>query len=171
MENMRRDENSRNVIESFLDADDSSVTGVEYDLYKQACEDLTYDVGVLSDKQIDDIVESLNEESEILAYFPPGYRCCPAALPFDNFGRPLSDDQIVDGEHIHILLINNITGETLLGFTGDKSWVFNALPEEIKKLAFVIPQYTAENRESFIELLKGSLKNLQSTLTPPSPAS
>lgn len=163
-------EGASKLIKTFLKAKDDLVEPVSLADYKAMVADLFPGIDMLTPLQSDNLNQRISSEANVMAYFPPGYKCCPATIPFDNFGRALSDQQIKDGEHIHVLVINP-EGETVLGFYADRSRTFDALPLELQNNAFVIPEYSIENREPLLKKFLKACNGLQAILTPPSQAS
>ncbi len=135
------------------------VSPVELADYQALCRDVCGPT-VLSDESIDGRARrDIDQNAYVEVSFPVGDRCCPVIVPFDNYGRLLTPEQIRDGEHLYTFVINT-NGVTTQGISAQNSYAFDVLPREIQAASFIIP----ENREDLARLYREACKKMRSLL-------
>ena len=140
------------------------ITPVNLGDYKIARDEFGNGEATLSDPMIEKHMRQLRDQRYLELAFPPGHLCCPAVFAFSNMGMPLELEDIHNAEHITALLIDPRSGQTMNGFGSLPSYAFNILPEEIRALAFTIPNYDGNSREVFLDRYRAALIKLKEIL-------
>lgn len=139
--------------------------------YKIACSEFLGGIDPLPDSLLQKRIEHLMQDSKLKMRFPAGWSCCLAVIPFSNFGLPLTDEEIQNGDHLRLLIVDP-SGATIDGFSATPSFTSRVLPDDIQAASFQIPQYESEeiyavsenDRANLSIQLSHSFKKLQQLL-------
>lgn len=112
--------------------------------YKSLCREYFGGAPMFSEELLTKRLKYLEQDSKLKEHFRPGWKYCPAIIPFSNFGNALGPDEINNGDALRMLVIDG-QGKTVNGFSQKPSRVFNRLPLEIQLLAFEVEPYTSND--------------------------
>ncbi len=111
--------------------------------YKIMCQEYLGDTLLLNRVVDDRVTREIEQNAHVKVSFPAGHRCCIAIVPFDNYGNPLTPEQIKRGDHLRTFIVNS-KGVTEQGMSAQDSFEYDILPDEIQSLAFPIPEDPVE---------------------------
>ena len=125
--------------------------------YFQICRKFLNGNKILTDDLLKRRLDYIKNDSKLKEHFRPGFKYCPAMIPFSNFGNPLTENELSEGHALRTLAIDP-EGKTVNGFSQHPSRIFDRLPVDIKSLAFDVGEYqskdpysvTVEEREKII---------------------
>jgi len=140
---------------------------VDFVDYQTMCYEMIGAEKLLTEGMLEREIKKIMTDSKLKLKFEKGNKCVLAVMPFDNFGDPLTAEEIRDGKHLRIMRIDE-NGKTVGGFGGN-SYVTDFLPPEVQKVEFTIGEYdkpglndiTDEDRKRIAEQMRVAFAELK----------
>lgn len=133
------------------------------------------DGALLNAKDLEGLLDDIDDDSELKYRYPEGSRVCVAIVPFDNYGYPLTAHDVSQHMHVRVFVVDS-QGITLRGLVNGPSRHYDLLPAEIKESCTSQPihypvadvdKVTKEDRDAVKNAIRASFVAAQEIFNQP----